>query len=78
MGVRWTGNLGPADFVTIALSKNDGRHYRWILVPTTGTDGAETLRVHPAWSTPRGRLKVSWQANPEVAGRSEGFAIGPH
>ena len=76
--VRWDDNLGPTDQVSVALSKNDGVTYRWVLVPRTNADGVEPLLLNPAHSTGRGRLRVIWLDNPRVADASDStFRIGP-
>jgi subtilisin family serine protease len=76
--VRWVHNLGPTDQVSLALSKNGGISYPWTLVPSTNSDGAQSLLVEPRWSTTRARLRVSWVLRPAVADASNGtFAVLP-
>jgi len=77
--VRWDDNLGPTDQVSIALSKNDGKSYQWMLAPRTTADGVHRLSVEAGWSTHRARLRVSWLLHSEVADASDAtFVIRPH
>jgi hypothetical protein len=76
--VRWASNLGRTDQVAIALSKNDGRTYHWILANSTDSDGAEAVVVERSSTTQRGRLRISWLANPGVDDVSDrAFMIKP-
>lgn len=69
--IRWRDNLGHADQVTVALSKNAGVTYRRTIVARTGADGAESVMVEPSWSTARGRLRIAWVKHAAVADESD-------
>ncbi len=76
--VRWESNLGRTDQVAIALSKNDGRTYHWMLANSTDSDGAEAVVVERSSTTQRGRVRISWLANSGVDDVSDrAFMIKP-
>ena len=78
VAVRWAHNLGPADEVTIALSKNGGVRYPWVISPRTQSDGVHSVLVEPRWSTSRARLRINWLLRPAIGDASEeAFTILP-
>jgi hypothetical protein len=77
--VRWDDNLGPTEQVAIALSKSARPVFGKVLVPRTNADGAASLVVKLSWSTPHGRVRVSWLLDERVADQSDApFRIRPH
>jgi hypothetical protein len=74
--IRWSDNLGPGDQVAVSLATNGKTAHRWHLILRTDADGVESVVVQRSWSTRRGRLRIAWVADPEVADLSDGtFSI---
>ena len=75
--MRWRDNLGPSDEVTLAVSKNGGLTYQWVIVPRTFADGVHVVSVLPRWSTTRARLRINWLGHPTVSDVSDGSFCDP-
>jgi hypothetical protein len=69
--IKWNHNLGGLENVLIELSQDDGASYTVVMLPSTPSDGAQTVTVGASWVTPVGRLRVTWLKSTSVSDASD-------
>jgi subtilisin family serine protease len=64
--VTWSQNLGSLESVMIELSLDGGATYPIVLLPSTPSDGSQSVVVQAGWVTTQGRVRVTWLKNGAV------------
>jgi len=64
--IRWTSNLGARETVRIELSRDGGASYPFVLLPSTPSDGSESVTLPTAARTAAGRVRIMWRRNTGV------------
>lgn len=58
--IRWTSNLGARENVRIELSADGGATYGTVLLPTTPSDGSQSVTVKGAWVSQTAKIRIAW------------------
>jgi hypothetical protein len=74
--VKWASNLGPREFVRIELSTDGGATWPHVAVPSTPSDGAQSVSVAGVWAGSATKVRLVWLKNGAVADISNaGFTV---
>jgi hypothetical protein len=73
--INWSNNLGNLEQVLIELSQDDGATYPVVVVPSTQSDGGQSVTVAASWATAAARIRITWLKSPSVTDASNGSFI---
>jgi hypothetical protein len=69
--IRWNHNLGSLESVLIELSQDGGASYPIVILPSTPSDGTQSIPVNASWVTPVGSVRITWLKSTSVSDASD-------
>jgi subtilisin family serine protease len=68
--ISWVSNLGSLESVRLELSTDGGVSYPTVILPSTPSDGSQTVTVDAAWVTAAAKVRAVWLDNVTVTDAS--------